>query len=166
MKKRNVGYNVKYLERYLKNKKGASYVKTGNIIKLEKRIKRVCNRLDNIRKDYRHQTTIKIVKTKPSQIVVENLNINGMMKNRHLSKAIWQQGLYDFKSILKYKSERYGIKFKEADKWYPSSKTCSNCGEVKAKLSLSERIFKCECCGFSLDRDKNASINLSRYEVS
>lgn len=156
----------KVSKKYLKNKKGGSYVKTSNIIKLEKRIKKVCNRLDNIRNDYRHQTTTEIVKTKPSQIVVENLNICGMMKNKHLSKAIWQQGLYDFKKILKYKAEKHGIKFVEADKWYPSSKICSNCGEIKTKLSLSERVFKCECCGFSIDRDKNASINLSRYKAS
>ena len=156
----------KVSKKYLKNKKGGSYAKTGNIIKLEKRIKKVCKRLDNIRNDYRHKTTTEIVKTKPSQIVVEDLNISGMMKNKHLSNAVWQQGLYEFKSILKYKAAKYGIKFVEADKWYPSSKTCSNCGEVKEKLSLSERVFKCECCGFTLDRDKNASINLSRYQAS
>jgi putative transposase len=156
----------KVSKKYLKNKKGGSYAKTGNIIKLEKRIKKVCKRLDNIRNDYRHKTTTKIVKTKPSQIVVEDLNISGMMKNKHLSNAVWQQGLYEFKSVLKYKAAKYGIKFVEADKWYPSSKTCSNCGEVKEKLSLSVRVFKCECCGFTLDRDKNASINLSRYQAS
>jgi putative transposase len=166
LEKKKSRLQSKVSKKYLKNKKGGSYVKTSNIIKLEKRIKKVCNCLNNIRNDYRHHTITEIVKTKPSQIVVESLNISGMMKNKHLSKAIWQQGLYEFKKILKYKSEKYGIKFIEADKWYPSSKICSNCGEIKTKLSLSERVFKCECCGFSLDRDKNASINLSRYKAS
>jgi putative transposase len=106
------------------------------------------------------------VKTKPSRIVMETLNVKGMMKNRHLSKAVAQQGFFEFKTMIKYKTEKYGIEFVEADKWYPSSKTCSECGYVKPKLSLSERTFVCEYCGAELDRDKNASINLSRYKVS
>ena len=89
-----------------------------------------------------------------------------MMKNRHLSKAIVQQGLYEFKTILRYKNKIIGAEFVEADKWYPSSKTCSACGHVKTKLSLSEREFECESCGFAIDRDKNASINLSRVKAS
>ncbi len=89
-----------------------------------------------------------------------------MMKNKHLSKAIAQQGLYEFKRLIMYKSARQGTEFIEADKWYPSSKTCSECGYVKCKLSLSEREFQCECCGMVLDRDKNAAINLSRYKAS
>ena len=156
----------KVSNKYEKNKEGRSYVKTGNIIKLEKSIRKVHKKLDNIRTDYRHKVTIEIVKTKPSKIVMENLNISGMMKNKHLSKAIGEQGLFKFKTILQYKSKKYGIEFVEADKWYPSSKTCSECGYVKTKLSLSEREFKCECCGTVIDRDKNASINLSRYKVS
>ena len=156
----------KVSNKYEKNKEGRSYVKTGNIIKLEKNIKKLHRRLGNIRTDYRHKVTTEIVKTKPSRIVMENLNISGMMKNKHLSKAIQQQGLYEFSKFIKYKAERQGTEFVEADKWYPSSKTCSECGYVKAKLSLSEREFRCECCGAVIDRDKNASINLSRYKVS
>jgi len=97
---------------------------------------------------------------------MESLNVSGMMKNRHLSKAIANQGFFEFKKMIEYKCEKHGIQFIEADKWYPSSKTCSNCGHIKAKLSLSERIFSCESCGYEIDRDKNASINLSRYKVS
>ena len=97
---------------------------------------------------------------------MENLNVLGMMKDKHLSKAIAQQGFFEFKTMIRYKAEKYGIKFVEADKWYPSSKTCSVCGYVKSILSLSERKFVCECCNSELDRDKNASINLSRYKVS
>lgn len=97
---------------------------------------------------------------------MENLNISGMLKNKHLSASVAKQGFYEFKTMLKYKAEKYGIEFIEADKWYPSSKTCSECGYIKPKLSLSERTFVCECCGAVIDRDKNASINLSRYKVS
>ena len=170
-KLRKIEKKLKRLQRkvsnkYEKNKEGRSYVKTGNIIKLEKNIKKLHRRLGNIRTDYRHKVTTEIVKTKPSRIVMENLNISGMMKNKHLSKAIQQQGLYEFSKFIKYKAERQGTEFVEADKWYPSSKTCSECGYVKAKLSLSEREFRCECCGAVIDRDKNASINLSRYKVS
>ena len=155
----------KVSKKYQLNKKEGRYVKTGNIVKLEKDILKVHKRLGNIRTDYRHKVTTEIVKTKPSRIVMESLNVKGMMKNKHLSKAIAKQGFFDFKTMMKYKSERYGIEFVEADKWYPSSKTCSECGYVKKKLSLSEREFNCECCGCVIDRDKNASINLSRYKV-
>ncbi len=151
--------------KYEMNKEGRTFVKTSNIVKLEKRIRLVHRRLRNIRANYTHQTTNKIVKTKPSRVVMETLNIKGMMKNKHLSKAIAQQNLYEFKCQMKYKSEFYGIEFIEADKWYPSSKTCSECGHIKTKLSLSERTFICEDCGCIIDRDYNASINLSRYEL-
>jgi len=156
----------KVSNKYEKNKEGRSYVKTSNIIKLEKNIRKLHKRLDNIRTDNRHKVTTEIVKTKPSRIVMENLNISGMIKNKHLSKSVAQQGLYEFKQMMQYKCQRNGIEFVEADKWYPSSKTCSVCGHVKTKLSLSERIFECECCGAEIDRDKNASINLSRYKAS
>ncbi|WP_055665370.1 RNA-guided endonuclease InsQ/TnpB family protein [Desnuesiella massiliensis] len=156
----------KVSRKYEKNREGGSYVKTGNIIKLEKSIKKLHKKLDNIRTDYRHKVTTEIVKAKPSRIVMENLNISGMLKNKHLSKAVAQQSLYEFKTMIKYKAERCNIEFVEADKWYPSSKTCSKCGYVKPKLSLSERTFICECCGAVIDRDRNASINLSRYKVS
>jgi len=156
----------KVSNKYQKNKEGGSCVKTGNIIKLEKNIKKLYKRLDNIRTDNRHKATAEIVKTKPSRIVMENLNVSGMMKNKHLSKSISEQCLFEFKTMLQYKCRKYGIEFIEADKWYPSSKTCSACGHVKTKLSLFEREFICECCGAAIDRDKNASINLSRYKAS
>ena len=149
--------------KYLKNKEGSKFVKTSNIIKIEKQIRLLHRKLANIRSNHNHQATNKIVKTKPSRVVMETLNIKGMMKNKHLSKAIAQQGLYEFKRQLQYKCEFYGIEFIEADKWYPSSKTCSECGHIKPKLSLSERTYICEECGCVIDRDYNASINLSRY---
>ncbi len=140
------------------------YKKTNNIIKLEQQIKLLHRKLSNIRSNHIHQATNKIVKAKPSRIVMETLNIKGMMKNRHLSKAIAEQCLYDFKIKMKYKCEFYGIEFVEADKWFPSSKMCSCCGVIKKDLKLSDRIYKCSC-GFEIDRDYNASINLSKYKL-
>ncbi|MBY6846692.1 IS200/IS605 family element transposase accessory protein TnpB [Clostridium botulinum] len=151
--------------KYEINKKGRKFIKTRNIIKLEKQIRLLHRKLSNIRNNHLHQATTKIVKTKPSKVVVETLNIKGMMKNKHLSKAIAQQGLYEFKRQLQYKCRFYRIEFVEADKWYPSSKICSECGHKKTKLSLSERTYICEECGAVIDRDFNASINLSRYSA-
>ncbi|APM40359.1 RNA-guided endonuclease InsQ/TnpB family protein [Clostridium kluyveri] len=156
----------KVSNKYQLNKKGGSYVKTSNIVKLEKNIIKLHKSLDNIRTDYRHKVTTEIVKTKPSRIVMESLNVKGMMKNRHLSKVVAKQGFFEFKTMIQYKAEKYGIEFVEADKWFASSKTCSACGYIKPKLSLSERTFVCEHCGSAIDRDKNASINLSRYKVA
>lgn len=150
--------------KYLKNKDGSRFVKTSNIIKIENRIRLLHRKLASIRSNHIHQATSMIVKTKPSRVVMETLNIKGMMKNRHLSKAIAKQGLYEFKRQMKYKCAFNGIEFVEADKWYPSSKTCSECGNIKPKLSLSDRTYLCEDCGCVIDRDLNASINLSRYE--
>jgi putative transposase len=106
-----------------------------------------------------------IVKTKPSKVVMETLNIQGMMKNKHLSKAIQEQKLYEFKRQLQYKCAFTGIELAEADKWYPSSKTCSKCGSVKKVLKLSERTYICEECGCTIDRDFNAAVKLSRYSA-
>ncbi len=106
------------------------------------------------------------MKNKPSQIVIEDLNIKGMMKNRHLSKAIAEQSLYQFTQLLTYKCEFYGIRLVKADRFFPSSKTCSECGFVKSTLKLSERVYKCDECGSEIDRDLNAAINLSNYKCS
>lgn len=145
------------------NKQGNKFVETKNIIKLEKQIKLLYRRLTNIRNNHIHQATNKIVKLKPYRVVMEDLNVEGMKRNRHLSKAISEQKFYEFKRQMEYKCENYGIQFVLADRWYPSSKTCSCCGNVKDKLKLSERTYKCEACGLEIDRDKNASINLANY---
>ena len=141
------------------------FKKTNNIIKLEKEIRLLHRRLTNIRSNHIHQATNKIVKTKPSRVVMETLNIKGMMKNRHLSKAIAEQCLYEFKRQIQYKCKKYGIEFVEADKWFPSSKTCSCCGAIKKDLKLKVRVYQCSC-GLKIDRDLNASINLSRYKLA
>ena len=150
-------------KKYINNKKGESYIKTSNIIKLEKRIKKLYRKLKNIRQDYIHKSTTSIVKTKPCRVVMEDLNVKGMMKNKHLSKAIQQQNLYEFIRQMKYKCEWLGIEFVQVDRYYPSSKTCSCCGNIKRDLKLSERTYICQECGLVIDRDLNASINLANY---
>ena len=117
-------------------------------------------KLTNIRKDYIHKVTTDIVKREPSFIVLEDLNVSGMMKNNHLAKAVQQQNLYRFREVLTYKAENVGIKLIIADRFYPSSKLCSNCGTVKQTLKLTERVFVCNECGLEIDRDYNASLNL------
>lgn len=128
------------------------------------KIRLIYKRLNDIRTDHLHQATNRIVKTKPSRIVMETLNIKGMLKNKHLSKAIAQQRFYEFKRQIQYKCEKYGIEFIEADKWFPSSKLCSCCGFIKKDLKLSDRVFNC-LCGTSLDRDFNAALNLANYQI-
>lgn len=148
--------------RYEKNKKGASYCKTNNIIKREKELLKVTKRLTNIRHNYLHQTTSEIVKRKPSFICMEDLNVSGMMKNKRLSKAVQQQGFYEFRRQIEYKSEWNNISVIIADRFFPSSKLCSCCGNIKKDLKLSDRIYKCEC-GNIIDRDYQASLNLKMY---
>ena len=122
-------------------------------------------KLTDIRNNYLHQVTTEIVKTKPFRIVMENLNVRGMMKNRHLSRAISEQKFYEFKRQIKYKCEFYGIKFVEVGRFYASSKTCSHCGHVKTDLKLSDRIYICAECGLRIDRDLNAAKNLANYKT-
>jgi putative transposase len=146
--------------KYDMNKEGNRFAKTSNIIKQEKQIRLLHRKLANIRNNHIHQVTNSIVKTKPSKIVIEDLNVSGMMKNKHLSKAIQEQKLHDFKVKLTYKCDKYGIELVEADRWYPSSKMCSNCGTLKNDLKLSDRVYHCTC-GLHIDRDLNAAINLA-----
>ena len=152
--------------KYEKNRSGNRYFKTNNIMKLERKIKLLHKRLSDIRLNYLHQVTIAIAKTKPYRIVMEDLNVKGMMKNKHLAQAISEQGFSKFVELMKYKTEKFGIEFIQADRFYPSSKTCSHCGSIKKDLKLSERIYHCSCCGLTIDRDKNASINLANYKLA
>ena len=148
--------------KYEKNKKGGSYCKTSNIIKREKELLKLNHRLTNIRQDYLHQTTTEIVKTKPSYIVLEDLNVKGMMKNRHLSKAVQQQCFGEFRLQIEYKAMWNNIPVIIADRFFSSSKLCSCCGNIKKDLKLSDRIYRCEC-GNVIDRDYQAALNLKRY---
>lgn len=151
--------------KYEKNREGNRYVKTCNIIKIEKQIQLLHRRLSNIRNNHLHQTTNAIVRTKPSKVVMEDLNVKGMMKNRNLAKAISQQKFYEFKRQMEYKCEKYGIEFIQVGRFFPSSKLCSNCGQIKKDLKLSDRRYYCDC-GLHIDRDLNASINLANYGKS
>lgn len=134
-----------------------------NVERQQASIRRTYKRLTDIRNNYLHQTTTAIVKTKPSRIVMEDLNVHGLMKNRHLSKAIAEQKWYEFIRQIKYKCEMYGIVFLQADRFYASSRTCSCCGYVNRQLKLSGRTYRCPECGLVIDRDLNAAINLANY---
>ena len=148
--------------RYEKNKKGEGYCKTSNIKRKEKELLKVSRKLSNIRLNYLHQTTIEIVKREPSFICIEDLNVKGMMKNRHLSKAIQQQCFGEFRRQIEYKSKWNNTKVIIADRFFPSSRLCSCCGKIKKDLKLSDRIYRCEC-GNVIDRDYQAAINLKNY---
>ena len=148
--------------RYEKNKKGVSYCKTSNIIKREKELLKLNHRLTNIRQNYLHQTTSEIVKRESSFICIEDLNVSGMMKNKHLSKAVQQQGFREFRRQIEYKSAWNNIPVIIADRFFPSSKLCSCCGKIKKDLKLSDRIYKCEC-GNIIDRAYQAALNLKMY---
>lgn len=147
-------------------KKGKKLVKTQNIIKLEHQIKLVHKRIADIRLNHIHQTTNVIVKTKPSRIVVEDLNVSGMLKNKHLSKAISEQCFNKFITILEYKCKWNEIEFVKADRFFPSSKKCSCCGAIKTDLRLKNRTYVCPKCNLVIDRDRNASINLANYQLA
>lgn len=148
--------------KYEKNKKGESCCKTRNIIKSEKELLKLNHRLTNIRQNHLHQITSSIVKREPSFICIEDLNVSGMVKNKHLSRAVQQQGFYEFRRQIEYKSAWNNISVIIADRFFPSSKLCSCCGAIKKDLKLSGRIYRC-ACGNVIDRDYQAAINLKRY---
>ena len=131
-----------------------------NIQKQRLKVQKLCQRLDNIRTDYVNKVISELAKTKPMWITIENLNVSGMMKNRHLSKAIAQQKFFEFRTKLLAKCKECGIELRIVDRFYPSSKTCHCCGCVKSDLKLSDRIYHCDECGYTEDRDYNASLNL------
>ena len=153
--------------KYENLKKGGSTQKR-NIQKQRLKIQELHHRIDNIRTDYINKTIAEIVKTKPSYITIEDLNVSGMMKNRHLSKAVASQKFYEFRSKLLAKCKENGIELRIVDRWYPSSKTCHCCKNIKKDLKLSDRLFRCDC-GYIEDRDFNAALNLrdaTTYEVA
>ena len=149
--------------KYIKNKKGESYQKTRNIVKSEKKLITLNHRLTNIRTNYIQQITTEIIKREPSFVVMEDLNVKGMMKNKHLAKAVQEQKLAEFYRIMQYKCNWNGIIFITADRFYASSKICSECGNKKLDLKLSDRTYRCEHCGTVINRDLNASVNLYHY---
>jgi putative transposase len=162
MKKLNS--KLKHLQRNVSRKYRANgnYEKTNNIIKLEAQIKELYYHISCIRKNYLHQTTHKLIELLPKRIVMEDLNVNGMMKNRCLARVIQEQCFSEFIRQMKYKCERNGIELVQVSRFFPSSKACSCCGQIKKDLKLSDRVYKCDC-GNVIDRDYNAAINLMRY---
>ena len=153
--------------KYENSKKGES-TQRANIQKQKIKVQKLYQKIENIRTDYINKTIAEIVKTKPSFITIEDLNVKGMMKNRHLSKAVASQKFYEFRIKLQAKCNENGIELRVADRWYPSSKTCHCCKNIKKDLRLSDRIFKCDC-GYIEDRDFNAALNLRdamTYEVA
>ena len=166
LKKKQRRLQRKISRKYEKNKKGGSYQKTRNIIKSEKQLLRLTHKLTDIRTNYIQQVTTEIIKREPSFIVMEDLNVSGMMKNKHLAKAVQEQKLAEFYRIMQYKCLWHGIRLITADRFYASSKTCSICGNIKKDLKLSDRTYHCENCGAVIDRDMNASMNLYQYGKS
>ena len=153
--------------KYENLKKGESTQKP-NIQKQRLKVQKLHHRIDNIRTDYINKTIAEIVKTKPSYITIEDLNVSGMMKNKHLSKAVASQKFYEFRTKLQAKCNENGMELRVVDRWFPSSKTCHCCKNIKKDLKLSDRIFKCYC-GYIEDRDFNAALNLRdamTYEVA
>lgn len=166
LKKKKCRLQRKVSRKYLINKRGVCYYKTSNIIKLENQLLKLNHRLTNIRHNYLHKTTSEIINRKPMFIALEDLNVTGMMKNKHLAKAIQDQSFYEFKRIISYKANWNNTKIIEVPRFYPSSKTCSECGSIKRDLKLSDREYICLECGCVIDRDYNASINLMKYGQS
>ena len=156
------------LSRKYDNLKKGEVTQRANIQKQKLKVQKLHHKIDNIRTDYINKIIAEIVKTKPSYITIEDLNVSGMMKNRHLSKAVASQKFYEFRSRLKAKCDANGIELRVVDRFYPSSKLCHCCGRIKKDLKISDRIYRC-ACGYVEDRDFNASLNLRdavTYEVA
>ena len=156
------------LSRKYENLKKGESTQRANIQKQKLKVQKLHHKIDDIRTDYINKTIVEIVKTKPSYITIEDLNISGMMKNKHLSKAVASQKFYEFRTKLQAKCKESGIELRVVDRWYPSSKTCHCCGAIRKDLKLSDRIFRCDC-GYIEDRDFNAALNLrdaTTYEVA
>ena len=155
----------KYESLKLRNKKRKGGIATRqNIQKQIVKVQILHQRLTNIRTDYINKVVSNVVKTKPQYIAIEDLNVKGMMKNKHLSKAIQQQKFYEFRNKLTNKCNALGIELRIVDRFYPSSKLCHNCGAIKKDLKLSDRVYKCDC-GYVEDRDYNASLNLRDSKI-
>lgn len=163
IKKKQTHLQRSISRKYEANRQGKKYIKTQNIERAETKLRKLYAKLANIRSNYIHQSTHAIVSLLPKRVVMEDLNVAGMMKNRHLSKSIQEQCFYEWIRQIKYKCEWNGIEFVQVGRFYPSSKKCSCCGEIKTNLKLSDRIYKCDKCGAVIDRDYNDALNLMSY---
>ena len=155
---RNLSRKYESYKKFNKNLKGEATRQ--NIQKQKLKVQKFHQRLDSIRTDYINKVISELVKTKPMWITIEDLNVSGMMKNRHLSKAVAQQKFFEFRTKLLAKCNGYGIELRLVNRFYPSSKTCHCCGNIKSDLKLSDRVYHCDECGYTEDRDYNASLNL------
>lgn len=167
LKREQKRLSKKYEHKKKRGEKTAAY--SANLANQVKKVQAIHMKLANIRQDYTNKVVNEIVKIKPSHITIEDLNVRGMMKNRHLARAVGQQNFYYFKQKLVQKCKRSGIELRIVDRFYPSSKTCSCCGNINKDLKLSDRTYICLACGFVIDRDQNASINLANaliYKVA
>ena len=164
-KMRSLEDRIKHVQRSMARKYLLNKKYTNNYERERKKLRRLYAKQTNIRNNNIHQITHKLITMKPKRVVMEDLNVSGMMKNKHLSKAIQEQKFYEFIRQIKYKSEWNSIEFIQADRFYPSSKTCSGCGTIKKDLKLSDRAYRCPVCRLEIDRDYNAAINLMKYNV-
>jgi len=161
---RRLSRKYESLKQRKNNKKMKGEATKKNIDKQVIKVQKLHQRLDNIRTDYINKIVNNLAKTKPSYITIEDLNVSGMMKNKHLSKAVAQQKFYEFRVKLEHKCRQNGIELRIVDRFYPSSKLCHECGNIKSDLKLSDRRYICEC-GYEADRDYNAGLNLRDAEI-
>ena len=164
LKREQRSLSRKYEDYKKLNKNEREVATRQNIQKQKLKVQRLHHRLDNMRTDYINKVISELVKTKPMWITIEDLNVKGMMKNRCLSKAIAQQKFFEFRIKLQNKCNELGVELRVVNRFYPSSKTCHNCGCIKSDLKLSDRIYNCEC-GYVEDRDLNASLNLRDCQI-
>ena len=164
LKREQRSFSRKYEDYKKLNKNEREVATRQNIQKQKLKVQKLHHKLDNMRTDYINKVISELVKTKPMWITIEDLNVKGMMKNRHLSKAVAQQKFFEFRTKLTTKCNELGIELRVVNRFYPSSKTCHNCGCVKSDLKLSDRIYNCEC-GYIEDRDYNASLNLRDCQI-
>ena len=168
LKREQIKLSRKYESLKIRNKKEKGEDTRQNVQKQISKVQKLHQRLTNIRTDSINKTVSSIVKRKPSYITIEDLNVSGMMKNKHLSKAVAGQKFFEFRTKLTTKCKENNIELRIVDRFYPSSKTCSSCGEIKKDLKLKDRVYKCNC-GLTIDRDLNASINLKnakKYKIA
>src|SRR5690554_3502048 len=150
----------KYESLKVRNKEMKGEATRQNIHKQTIKVQKLHQRLSCIRENHINQVIIQVIRQKPRFITMEDLNVKGMMKNRHLAKAVQSQNFHSFRLKLADKCRRNGIELRIADRWYPSSMLCSECGSIRKDLKLSDRTYRCDACGLVIDRDRNASINL------
>lgn len=149
--------------KYKINKKGESYCKTANIRKAETKLRKLDKRLKDIRHDNVLQIASKITDRKPMFVILENLNVKGMLLNKHLARSIQEQTFRETRKWMEWECQKKQIPVVIADQWFASSKLCSHCGHKKTDLKLKDRIYRCDKCGYQSDRDFNASLNLKQY---